>query len=288
MKLCRIYRMPGDKPDMSPFAQGAFVNGHLIDFKTPTEFSEKDDEEPADLVAVSGGLNRYYGANGRIVEHYVSKGTPTIICEFGRLVPKTQMLLLNAKPWLPPEGEYPDNRRMIFDLKWEFYPRGEDILVCGQRPDLDVQLEKPVEDLKKTTGRRVVYRPHPNMWRLIDREGKRPDYLFPPADEISNRCDSICDETERDLEHDLQRAWCVVTHSSIVAITAALRGIPSVATQDCPAADICYPPYTSPDDIRPIAGEPLRRFLNRFAHTVWTEDEIRFGTALKFYMEHFS
>lgn len=287
MKLCHIYRQPGELPDLSSFAQGAFTLGYSNELFSPMEFRGPGVGEVPNLVAVSGGRGRLEGRNGAIIAYFVALGVPSIICEFGRLVAGTQLLLLNEKPWVPdvvPAEDRTEKLGLIEDIG----PRGENILVCGQRPDLDRKLEDAVSRLKAATGRKVVYRPHPNAWRL-----PVPEYEFPGADEISSEIDrfgpdSIPGTAQRSLARDLDNAWCVVTHSSIIPITAALRGIPSFATKDCAGHEICTPldecGFVEP---RVFTGTRLEHFLHRFAYTIWFEEEIRLGRAMAFLMEKF-
>lgn len=278
---CCLFGRPHVAPDISGFARGALANGYAIEFRTPDEF---DGRENFDLVAVGGGRGQYHGKNGEIVEHYVSRGIPSIICEFGRLVPGTLLLLLNGKPWLPPTVQ-PADRLERLGLCYEPESRGDDILVCGQRPSLDRQLEDAITAIHENSGRKVIFRPHPDAWRIKSEAG----YVLPGIDEISNRCTKLGEATFEDLWWDLDRAWCVVTHSSIVAVTAALRGIPVIASDECAAAEICTPLEMADgvDTIRPPADEDLHDFLCRFSYSIWFDEEIEEGMALRFMREFF-
>ena len=164
-------------------------------------------------------------------------------------------------------------------------PRGDNVLVCGQRPSLDRQLEGAIGAIRENSERRVVFRPHPNAWRLRS----EADYALPGVDEISDRCMDLGEDTNGDLLWDLDRAWCVVTHSSIVAVTAALLGIPVIASSECVSTEICTPLEMANEvDALPIpTDEELHDFLCRFSYSIWFDDEIQNGAALKFLREFF-
>jgi len=276
--ICGIFRQPGIIPPLEPFAAGAFANGYLNEFRDISDAKRAHFPE-FDLVVVSGGLLRHGGLNGVVHEHYRSLGIPVVICDPGRLIRGTQRIYINKEGWLPPE--LPGRERVHkLDLAYAPKPRGEDILVIGQRPDLDNQLKSAIRNMKRRSGRRVVYRPHPNMYH----EHQRDEYDV-PYDELSIGGDRIDSKSKTTLQKDLDRAWCVITHSSIVAVTAILRGIQVVASPEIVCSDVVW--YLKEwdsalnDDNRPDWDE-VNKFLRKWSYTVWFERELRSGEAFAY------
>jgi hypothetical protein len=281
VKLCGIYRRPGEEPDLSCFAQGIFGFGYFNEFRTPSEIDTRGVED-FDLVVIGGGMSRFGGRNGEIVRRYREAGVPVIICEFGRLIDGTILTLVNTKPWLP-EEQCPPDRLEDLGLMPMKLPRGENILICGQRPDLDSQLAPAIEAMREASYRKIVYRPHPNSWRI------RENYVPPfPFDEISMDDRAICHSSRASLQRDLDDAWCVVTHSSIVGVQALLRGIPVFAGPEF----VCWSAAHGLEDAGRVeeAAIPrvdrLEKIMCRLSYTIWFEHEIRLGRAFTYLSRH--
>ena len=275
-KTSLIFRQPGTKPDISAWAQGLFRHGYLNEFLSPKDFTENS--PMADLVTVAGGQTRFGGKNGEIIRSYGEAGVPGFIIEFGRMVPGTVMTLLNTKPWLPP-GPLPSVRAIRFDLVIDPKPRGEDILVLGQRPALDKVLDEAVTRLKDATGRRVIWRSHPNCWRL----GLEP-WQPTATDEVSARVTDdpgLGQKTKTDLQTDLDRAWITVTHSSLASLEGLLRGIPAVTHEEFVLSGVCTP-LDRLEELHPFDEDATQEALNQFAWTIWSDEECREGEAFEF------
>lgn len=281
MKICGVYRRPGELPDLSSFAQGVFGFGYYNEFRAPEDI-ESSGVESFDLVLVAGGMSRFGGKNGEVVRRYREAGVPVVICEFGRLVEGTILTLVNQKPWLPPE-DCPDDRLEDLGLVPMKLPRGENVLICGQRWDLDNQLAEAVAAVRGASNRKIVYRPHPNAWRI------RRDYVPPfEFDEISGTDKTIDHVSRRSLQEDLDQAWCVVTHSSIVGVQGLLRGIPVVAGPEFVGAQLATPLEEAErvEALRQPRIDALGRMLCRLSYTVWFHEEIRLGRAITFLMRY--
>ena len=278
-KTCCIFREMGKRPEMTPFAQGAFARGYLVEWFEPHEFWNY--EPPADqfnLVAIGGGPTRFNGKAELIRRYFRRQGVPVVICEFGRLVPGTIMTMVNEKPWVPelnlPFGERAERLGLTYDPK----PRGDEILFIGQSREIDGELLTNIEQVQAATDRKIVFRQHPYR-RNQHAISAFVEISCPPAGAEPG---SI--ECEKGLQKDLDRAWAVVTHSSLVAVTALRRGIPVFSGPGCPAKRACFG-MSDLGKIDTVYGPDriiIEFFLRDFAFTIWTDDELRTGQALKF------
>jgi hypothetical protein len=267
---------------MAPFCVGAVARGYVV-WRFPNQLLALDDFEQGlqfDLVAIGGGETRHGGENGRIAEFFRHQGVMTVICEKGRLVSDSLMILLGPKPWVPATWR-PNDRMTELNLHYKPQPPGDVILVCGQTEEFDRQLEPALCEIKANSKRKIIYRPHPSQNR-IPRENR---YAPEMVDGISDHCTKVGQESVEDLGRDLARAYCVVTHSSIVAVTATLRGIPVLAAPPCPAYPVCRPLLDGRyiETIMPTGEARMRDFISAFSHTIWREDEVRSGEALSNY-----
>jgi hypothetical protein len=236
-----------------------------------------------DLAVVGGGALRHDGANGRIIDDFVRMGKPAIMCEFGRLVPDTLMLVLGKKPWLPSDAK-PSDRLRKFGFIYNKQPRGENVLFCGQRPNLDQQLEETINTIRANTDRKIVFRPHPGAWRTNE-----DHYVPSSADEVSSQSKYIDDASRKGLEQDIDEAWCVITHSSLAIMPALLRGTPVIATDSCVVHPACTPlsEVHRVEEIQAPSVKDLYDVLCRYSYCVWTFDEIAEGKAFKFMSRYF-
>lgn len=78
----------------------------------------------------------------------------------------------------------------------------------------------------------------------------------------------------RDIRFDLDKAWCVVTHTSNVAVDAVVKGIPVYVTGQCAAS------VMAGDDIDEPRLPDREQWAWNLAANQWTLDEVRTGWAL--------
>jgi len=274
-----MFRQVGITPDLSHFAAGAFAHGYLNEIRDIAD-ARLSHYPPADLVSVSGGCLRHGGLNGEVVKHYRSLGVPVVICDPGRIVKGAQRVYINREHWIPPV-ECSRDRLEPLGLVASFKPRGEKVLIVGQRPDLDNQLKPCIEKIRKNTKRQIVFRPHPNMYHPHQRE----EYDV-PYDTLSADCDKIDSKSIQSLNEDLDDAWCVVTHSSIVGVTALMRGIPVMCHWDACFWKAAYPldleVASYPEELERPDWDEMQTFLRKLSYTIWFEGELRSGKAFDY------
>lgn len=284
-KTCGIFRRQGKLPDLSCFAAGVFVHGYQADLvDVPHSTATMGQLNGYDLVLLSGGLRRNSGMNRKLWEHYRGQETPVIICELGRVAKGTIMTFVNKRPWLPPRDDLPRHRILKLGIEQKKRTRGENILIAGQHWDMDNQLAPYISAMMDHSDRKVIFRPHPNMYD----DWQREKYDV-PCHEISIGGDRLDENSMATLEEDLRDAWCVVTYSSIVGLQAMLQGIPVMAKPAAVYWENAYPMTVETakfvEDFMPPGWFDLQALMRRISHMLWTPEEISSGQAFAFLKE---
>ena len=163
-------------------------------------------------------------------------------------------------------------------LPWK--QTGEDIIICGQHtnshqwrnnPPMSTWFDQQITEIRKYTDRPIVIRPHPRNHVTLDiKKFKNVKVVSPQRD---NKTYDDTDLTER-----LKSAWALVSHSSNPAITAVMHGIPVYVSESSLSYDVGNNSYKNINN--PKMPE-RQQWLNDYAHTEYTLDEISAGKPLK-------
>ena len=166
----------------------------------------------------------------------------------------------------------------IFLKPWK--KTGEHVLICGQhskseqwslRPPPEVWLQNLVDEIKKHTDRKIIFRPHPRDFQWCkNREISGIFTNFPKK--ILGTADDY------DHENDFTSAWCVVNPSSNTGILAAINGIPVLCDSDSLAWEISM---KFPEKIESPDYVDRTHWLEKISHTEWSIEEIQAGIPLK-------
>lgn len=128
----------------------------------------------------------------------------------------------------------------------------------GFRPE---QWERDmVEQIRRHTRRPILYRPKPSWKGAKPIEGCGYSSVLVTA------------------EKELEKAWCVVTHHSNVAVDAMVQGIPAFVASGV-ASRLCEH-VSSIDDIEcpaPKSQVDVEQFCADLAYTQWNIDEMKKG-----------
>jgi len=111
-----------------------------------------------------------------------------------------------------------------------------------------------------------------------------PEYNI-PYDTFSESGRTINPESVKSLEEDLDDAWCVITHSSTVGITALMRGIPVISSRKFIAAWRLTTPLEFAHRLEELERPDwnnMQYFLRRLSYAVWFEHELRSGQAMSY------
>ena len=153
---------------------------------------------------------------------------------------------------------------------------GKNILICGQhrfseqwtaRPNAEIWLSKLINDIKKYSDRKIVFRPHPRDFQWAKSILNLGIDIHLPG-KIANTYDDF------DHHKDFQEAWCVFNPCSNTGIQAAIAGIPIFCDQD----SLAYP--VSNKNLELIENAQVfdrNDWLIKLCHTEWTLQEIEEG-----------
>jgi len=172
-----------------------------------------------------------------------------------------------------------ERRRYGVELKpWR--STGEYILICGQhdkslqwqgQPSMSNWFLKTYDEIRKHTDRPIIFRPHPRC-RLPEIErGLKHVYRQDPRHLLG---------TYDDFDMNFDNIWATVSYSSNPGIHSILEGVAAFVG----TSSLAYDAANDIDFIHDIESplQPDRtQWLNDYAHTEWTVEEISQGIPLK-------
>ena len=157
---------------------------------------------------------------------------------------------------------------------------GDFILVCGQhdkslqwqdQPTMSNWFLQTYDEIRKHTDRPIIFRPHPRCRLPHIERGLKNVYRQEPV-KLGGTYDDF------DIEFD--NIWATISWSSNPGIHSIIRGVPSFVSN----SSLAYPVANDIDFLHDIEN-PLMpdrtQWLNDYAHTEWTVEEIAQGNPIK-------
>jgi len=157
---------------------------------------------------------------------------------------------------------------------------GEFILICGQHdkslqwkemPKMSNWVMDTIENIQKYSKRPILFRPHPRC-RLPHIEKEYTNVYRQDPVKIVGSYD--------DFDMTFKNIWATVSYSSNPGIHSVIEGVPSYVSTHSLAYDVA-----NDIDFFHTIENPLRpdrsKWLNEYAHTEWTVEEISQGLPLK-------
>jgi len=222
--------------------------------------------------------------NQTIWQQNVQQGKPTVVLEVGGIKRGTTWKVgLNGinrdGDYLPSGNDSTRAGLLGLDLKpWR--TKGKFILICGQHdkslqwqnmPRMSNWLLDTIKTIQKHTDRSIVFRPHPRCpLPDIEREFKNvyrqvPNKLAGTYDDFDMKFDNI---------------HATVSYSSNPGIHSIINGVPAFVGTSSLAYDVGNDIDFLEDIEEPHMGA-RQHWLNNYAHTEWTVEEISQGLPLK-------
>ena len=172
-------------------------------------------------------------------------------------------------------------KRNGYDPDKEWKTDGDYILLCMQKvgdaslrgKDIFAWTEQTVKDIRQSTGRQIIVRPHP-LYRKKTQHAKckqtvcgYPNVHWQEAD--------VTQKGFVPIQEQLQNAWCTVTYSSGTGIDAVINGVPNIA---CDTGSMVYEVSSNnvSDVVDPFRGDK-KSWTNKIAHCQWSIDEFESG-----------
>lgn len=256
----------------SAFAQGARRLGHTV-----TEHDTSADIFVIWSVLWSGRMMQ----NQELWNLAKNTGKSVLVLEVGAFVRGTTWRIglnhINANGVFGNECNIDTHRSRklgVFLKEWK--NTGENILICGQHtrseqwrtmPAPEIWLQNTVNEIKKFTDRKIVFRPHPRDYAWCQNLGKIEAEIRIPQ-KIAGTYDDF------DHHTDFARAWCVINFTGNSGILSAIDGIPVFSSP----SSLAYPVSTKDFEKIEDPYKPDRTlWLENICHTEWTIEEIASG-----------
>ena len=222
--------------------------------------------------------------NQKVWEHFRAINKPVIVLEVGGIQRGTTWKVgingINSDANFGAKGN-DSTRADLLGLEAKRWTNdGQHILVCGQHdkslqwqnmPRMSNWFLNTHDEIRKHTDRPIVFRPHPRCRLDQIERGLRHVYRQEPKH---------IDNTYDDFDMDFTNVWATVSYSSNPGIHSILAGVPAFVGTSSLAYDVGNDIDFFHDIEAPL--QPDRRlWLNDYAYTEWTLDEIAQGLPLK-------
>ena len=269
------YGALNSKPVFDAFRQGCSSLG----------FDTIDNSNSADVDVIWSVLfNGRMAANKAIWEKAQTASKPVIVLEVGGINRGTTWKVglngINRNAYFGPSG-MDDIRSCKLGLKLKPWRKtGEYILICGQHdkslqwqhmPRMSQWVMQTIESIQQFSSRPIIFRPHPRC-RLESIERQYKNVYRQEPKQIAGTYD--------DFDIGFNNIWATVSYSSNPGIHSILNGVPAFVSPASLAYDVGNDIDFMHDIENPIMPD-RQQWINDYAHTEWTVEEISQGIPLK-------
>jgi len=265
-------------PVFQAFAQGAAQLGHTVVYNKPGQGID---------VIWSVLWHGNMGKNKHIWDEAQRKRKPVIVLEVGginrNVTWKVGINGVNRDAFFG-DGGTDSGRCDLLNLRLKpWRTSGEYILLCGQHeksqqwnimPSVERWVVETVESIRNYSQRPIVFRPHPRC-PVRGLEKRFRDLRVQNPRKVPGSYD--------DFDMDFHNVYCTVSWTSNPGIHSVIEGVPSYTSPSSLAWDVSIKSLTN------LENPPLpdrTEWLNDYAHTEWTVEEISQGIPLKRLTSH--
>ncbi len=260
------------KPVFTAFADSVVASGHDVVWNDPVS-----DVDVIWSVLWSGRMAK----NKSIWQRNMEQSKPTVVLEVGGIRRGTTWKVgingINREAYFGESGN--DSTRATklgLSLRpWDL--GGRDIILCGQHdrshqwrdmPPMSKWILDTIKTIRAQTARPIIFRPHPRC-RLPGIEHEFINVKRQEPIKVPNSYD--------DFDFNLHNTYAVVSWTSNPGIHAVLNGVPAVVGPASLAYDVAE---HSVENINNPNTPDRTQWLNDYAYTEWTVDEISSGQPL--------
>ena len=265
------YGALNSRPVFDAFANSLVDNGHTVVYN----------DNSADVDCIWSVL-----FNGRMARNKTiwENKKPTIVLEVGGINRGTTWKVglngINRDAYF---GEQDNDRTRADHLGLVCKPwrsNGDFILICGQHdkslqwqnmPRMSTWLLETYDEIRKYTQRPIVFRPHPRCRLDHIERGLKNVYRQEP-NHIANTYD--------DFDMGFDNVWATVSYSSNPGPHSCINGVPAFVSTHSLAYDVGNDIDFLYDIEDPLMPD-RQQWLNDYAHTEYTIEEISQGLPLK-------
>ena len=275
------YGALNSKPVFEAFAKSLTNAGHTVIYNEP--YRVMDHYDNYDVAVIWSVLwNGRMANNKQIWDINRRLIKPVIVLEVGGIQRGTTWKVglngINRDAYFGPCGNNDDRHRLLgLSLKpWRTH--GEYILICGQHdkslqwqgmPSMSTWVMDTIDEIRTHTDRPIVFRPHPRCpLPNIEHEFKN----------VTRQRPMKLNGTYDDYDMRFNNIHAVVSWSSNPGIHSILNGVPAFVGTSSLAYDVSIKTLANIDN-PPVVYR--QQWLNDYAHTEWTIEEISQGIPLK-------
>jgi len=269
------YGAQNSPPVFNAFREGAEHLGHQC----------SDNDTTADIDVIWSILFHGRMSNNKAIwEAARSNGRPVIVLEVGGIKRGTTWKVglngINRDAYFGVDNNDDSRKHLLGLLEKPWRTSGEYILICGQHdkslqwknmPRMSNWFLNTYDEIRKYTDRPIIFRPHPRCRLEHIERGLKHVYRQEPV-KIGGTYD--------DFDMGFDNVHCTISHSSNPGIHSIIEGVPAFVSTH----SLAYPVGNDIDFLHNIE-QPLMpdrtQWLNDYAHTEYTVEEIATGLPLK-------
>ena len=221
--------------------------------------------------------------NRAIWEKNVLQSKPTIVLEVGGIKRGTTWKVglngINRDAYFGNSSNSNSNRAEQLGLKLKpWRTDGKYILICGQHdkslqwqnmPTMSNWVIETIDTVKKYTDRPIIFRPHPRCTL---------PYIEHEYNNVTRQDPKHISGTYDDFDIGFNNIYCTISWSSNPGIHSVIDGVPAFVGPSSLAYDVANKDLSMIEE--PVLFE-RQQWLNNYAHTEWTLEEISQGIPLK-------
>ena len=278
------YGALNSKPVFEAFAKSITDAGHTVIYNEP--YRVMDHYSNYDVAVIWSVLwNGRMTHNKQVWEQNRKLNRPVIVLEVGGIERGTTWKVglngINRDAYF---GDKDNDRTRADGLGLVCKPwrsNGDFILVCGQHdkslqwqnmPRMSNWFLNTYDEIRKYTQRPIVFRPHPRCRLEHIERGLKNVYRQEPQH---------VNGTYDDFDMGFSNMWATVSYSSNPGTHSCINGVPAFVSTHSLAYDVGNDIDFLYDIENPLMPD-RQQWLNDYAHTEYTIEEISQGTPLKY------
>ena len=269
------YGALNSKPVFDAFREGCRALG----------FSTVDNSNDSDVDVIWSVLfNGRMAQNQLVWKNAQNKKKPVIVLEVGGINRGTTWKVglngINRDAYFGPNNNDSSRANALGLSLQSWQTEGSSILICGQHdkslqwqgmPRMSEWVMRTIESIQRFSDRAIIFRPHPRCPLMhIEREFKNV-YRQNPVK---------LNGTYDDFDMSFNNVHATVSYSSNPGIHSILNGVPAFVGTSSLAYDVGNDIDFLHDIENPLMPD-RQQWLNDYAHTEWTIEEISQGIPLK-------
>ena len=269
------YGALNSKPVFDSFATSLHNSGHTVTYN----------DYDCDVVVIWSVLwNGRMAGNKKVWDHFKAINKPIIVLEVGGINRGTTWKValngINRTAYFSEQDNDSIRADSLGLVCKPWRTEGKYILICGQHdkslqwqnmPRMSNWFLNTYDEIRKHTDRPIIFRPHPRCRLEHIERGLRHVYRQEPR-HVANTYD--------DFDMEFSDVWATISYSSNPGVHSVLNGIPAFVGTSSLAYDVGNDIDFLHDIETPLMPDRTQ-WLNDYAHTEWTLEEIEQGLPLK-------